>query len=210
MSLSRNRQTKMSSETGKENREDEPAIPDQAEMASGIDAEIVWLPAWTFSAAPLSPSHDSSPDSRNVSTVAESCCRTSRTPPTIGTRNKRPSTVTRIALPITVTVAASPRDIPVFAITTRTGYSNTSARKIPTNTIKNVSPISQKAATTPTEATTSKTVRIGRSNSTRDASRIRTIRKLRIQSASIAPISRAVSRTRRSSSRCASIWMLLP
>ena len=38
----------------------------------------------------------------------------------------------------------------VFAITKRTGYSNTSARKIPTNTIRNVSPIAQNAASTPT------------------------------------------------------------
>ena len=64
-------------------------------------------------------------------------------------------------------VAASPRDQPVLTITKRTGYSNTSARKIPTNTKRNVSPIAQNAASTPAVAATSNTVRIGRTSSTR-------------------------------------------
>ena len=44
-----------------------------------------------------------------------------------------------------MTVAASPRDIRVFDITKRTGYSKTSARKIPMNTMRNVSPIARNA-----------------------------------------------------------------
>ena len=47
-----------------------------------------------------------------------------------------------------------PRDIRVFAITKRTGYSKTSARKMPTKTIKNVSPIAAKATARPSEART--------------------------------------------------------
>ena len=70
-------------------------------------------------------------------------------------------------MPSTVTVAARPRDIRVFAITNRTGYSNTSARKMPTKTIRNVSPIATNAASTPSVAATSSTVRIGRTSSTR-------------------------------------------
>ncbi len=54
--------------------------------------------------------------------------------------------MTAIAVPSTVTVAASPRDMWVFAITKRTGYSNTSARKMPMKTIRNMSPIERKAA----------------------------------------------------------------
>ena len=54
--------------------------------------------------------------------------------------------MTASAVPSTVTVAARPRDMPVFAITNRTGYSKTSARKIPTKTIRNVSPIAANAA----------------------------------------------------------------
>ena len=48
---------------------------------------------------------------------------------------------TASAVPSTVTVAARPRDMRVFAITKRTGYSKTNARKMPMKTIRNVSPI---------------------------------------------------------------------
>ncbi len=77
--------------------------------------------------------------------------------------------MTATAIPRTVTVAASPRDMPVFAITKRTGYSNTSPRKMPTKTIRNVSPIAQKAASTPIAAATSRIVRMGSVNATRRA-----------------------------------------
>ena len=70
-------------------------------------------------------------------------------------------------MPSTVTAAATPRDIFVFDIRYRTGYSNTSARKIPMNTIRKVSPIAANAASTPSAAATSSTVRIGRISSTR-------------------------------------------
>ena len=76
-----------------------------------------------------------------------------------------------MATPSTVTVAASPRDIPVFAITSRTGYSNTSARKMPTKMIRNVSPIATNAAISPRAAATIRTVRIGSSSSMRRGSR---------------------------------------
>ena len=52
----------------------------------------------------------------------------------------------------------------VFAITHRSGASNTSARKIPTKTTRNVSPIAQNAPIRAMVAATSNTVRIGRSN----------------------------------------------
>ena len=90
------------------------------------------------------------PESRKLSTVCGRSWRKSRTPPTSGTRNSSATTSTATAVPSTVTVAASPRDMRVFAITKRTGYSNTSPRKMPTNTIRNVSPIAQNAASTPT------------------------------------------------------------
>ncbi len=73
-------------------------------------------------------------------------------------------------MPSTVTAAAAPRDSFVFLIKNRTGYSNTSARKIPTNTIRKVSPIAANAASTPSVAATNSTVRIGRINSTRRVS----------------------------------------
>ena len=56
--------------------------------------------------------------------------------------------------PSTVIVAARPRDIPVFAITSRTGYSKTSARKMPTKMIRNVEPIAMNAAIRPMAAAT--------------------------------------------------------
>ena len=167
MSLSRNRQTKMTVKQMRKPEKKLPAIPSTAEIASGTDAEICSDPACTFPAAPLSPSQDSSSDARSCSTVAGSSWRKSRTLPTSGTRNNRAITSTPTAVPSTVMVAASPRDQPVLAITKRTGYSNTSARKIPTNTNRNVSPIAQNAASTPAVAATSKTVRIGRTSSTR-------------------------------------------
>jgi hypothetical protein len=73
-------------------------------------------------------------------------------------------------VPSTVTAAATPRDIFVFLIRNRTGYSNTSARKIPMNTIRKVSPIATNAASTPSVPATSSTVRIGRISSTRRVS----------------------------------------
>ena len=144
-----------------------PAMPSTAEIASGTEAEIFSAPACTFSAAPLSPSQESSSDSRNCSTIAGRSWRKSRTDPTIGTKNSRAITVTARAVPSTVTAAATPRDIPVLAIRYRTGYSNTSARKIPTKTIRKVSPIAANAASTPSVAATNSTVRIGRNSSTR-------------------------------------------
>ena len=66
-----------------------------------------------------------------------------------------------MAVPSTVTVAARPRDQPVFSITKRTGNSKTSPRKIPTKTIRNVSPIATNAPRTPIAAETTRIVRIG-------------------------------------------------
>ena len=87
--------------------------------------------------------------------------------PTSGTSSSSASTVTATAVPSTVTVAARPRDMPVFAITNRTGNSKTSARKMPTKTTRKVSPIAANAAATPIAAATTITVRIGTRSSTR-------------------------------------------
>ena len=81
--------------------------------------------------------------------------------PTIRTRKSSPSTVTRAAAPSTVTVAARPRDNPVLPITSRTGNSNTSARKMPTKTTRKVSPMATNAAITASVANMSTTVRSG-------------------------------------------------
>ena len=114
MSLSRNRQTKMTVKQMRKAEKKLPAIPSTAEIASGTDAEICSDPACTFPAAPLSPSQDSSSDARSCSTIAGSSWRKSRTLPTSGTRNKRAITSTPTAVPSTVMVAASPRDQPVL------------------------------------------------------------------------------------------------
>ena len=108
-------------------------------------------------------------DSRRLSTVAGRSWRKSRTLPTSGASSRRARSVTAIAVPRTVIVAASPRDMFVFVITKRTGYSKTRARKMPTKTIRNVSPIAQNAARTPIAAATSRIVRMGSTNSTRRA-----------------------------------------
>ncbi len=73
----------------------------------------------------------------------------------------------RSAVPRTVTVAASPRDIRVFAITKRTGYSKTSARKIPMKTMRKVSPIARNATAIPMTARMASSVRAGSKSSMR-------------------------------------------
>ena len=148
-----------------------PAIPSTAEIASGIVAASSSDPDWTLSAAPESPTHDSSSsDSRRFSICAGRSWRKSRTDPTIGTRKKSATTRMRSAAPSTVAVAARPRDHPVFAITHRTGYSNTSAPKMPTKTTRKVSPIETNAAITPIAAATTRIVRMGISSCTRRVS----------------------------------------
>src|SRR5262245_36225265 len=85
----------------------------------------------------------------------------------MGTSRKSASSVTRSAVPMTVTVAARPRDQCVFRITKRTGYSKTSARKMPTKTTRKVSPIAWNAASRRIVAVTISTVRIGSRSSMR-------------------------------------------
>jgi hypothetical protein len=168
MSVSRNRQMKMIEKRAMKTVKKPPAIPSTDEIAWGIFAATCCAPSCTLSAAPESPNQpDSSSESLSCCTVVGSCWRKSRTLPTSGTRKRMNTTVTMSALPMTVTVAARPRDRFVFAITKRTGYSNTSARKIPTNTTRKVLPIATNAATTANAATTSRIVRIGRKSSTR-------------------------------------------
>ena len=75
--------------------------------------------------------------------------------------------MTPTAVPSTVIVAASPRDSPVLAITKRRGYSKTSARKIPTKTIRNASAIVAKAHMSAIAPATSRIVRSGTTTATR-------------------------------------------
>ena len=171
-SLSRNMQMKMIVKQMRKPERKPPAMPSTPAIASGTDAATFSAPVCTFSAAPLSPSDDSSSDSRSCSTIVGSSWRKSRTAPTSGTRNSSATTSTARAVPSTATAAATPRDIPVFAIRYRTGASNTSARKIPTNTIRNVSPIAQNAPNTASVAATRSTVRIGISSATWRGSRV--------------------------------------
>ena len=167
MSLSRKRQMKRIVNAARKSEKNPPAIPRTAEIALGTSCETCWAPSWTFPAAPESPSHESSSESCSCWTVAGSSWRKSRTEPTSGTSRSSARAVTATAVPRTVTVAASPRDMCVFAITNRTGNSNTRARKIPTKTIRNVSPIAANAAPMPMAAATTRIVRIGRTSSTR-------------------------------------------
>ena len=148
-SVSRKRQMKMIVKAARKSPKKSPAMPSTALIVSGTETETLSAPDCTFSAAPESPIESSSLDSRRLCTVCGRSWRKSRTPPTSGTRNTSAISRTATAVPSTVTVAARPRDMCVFACTKRTGYSNTSPRKIPTNTIRNVSPISLKAARTP-------------------------------------------------------------
>ena len=140
-------------------------MPSTSEIASGTETEIFSAPSWRFPPAPVSPSHDSSPESRTTDGRRQLLEEVAHAADERDEQQSSPSSVTSSAMPSTVSVAASPRDSPVFAITNRTGYSNTSPRKMPMKTIRNVSPIARNAATTPTAATTSSTVRIGRSSS---------------------------------------------
>ena len=162
-SVSRKRQMKRIVKPARKTVKKLPAMPSTDEIASGIDTETCSAPSCTFPAAPESPSQDeSSSDARSSSTSAGRSCRKSRTLPTSGTSRSSIRPTTASAVPSTVTVAARPRDIRVFAITKRTGYSKTNARKMPTKTIRNVSPMAANAAMSPIAAATTMTVRIGR------------------------------------------------
>ena len=167
MSVSRKRQMKRIVNAARKTEKKLPAMPSTAEIASGTDTETCSAPDWTFPAAPESPSHESSSESRSCSTSAGRSWRKSRTDPTSGTRSRRKKIVTRSAVPSTVMVAARPRDMFVFLMTKRTGYSKTSARKMPTKTIRKVSPIALKASATPAAAPTMSSVRTGTRSSTR-------------------------------------------
>ena len=172
MSLSRKRQMKRIVKLARKTPKKLPAMPSTAEIASGTETETSCAPSWTFPAAPESPSQEgNSSESRRLSTVAGRSWRKSRTDSTSGTRSTSIRRRTATAVPRTVTVAASPRDILVFAITKRTGYSKTSARKMPTNTMRKVSPIARNATASPATARTASNVRAGRRSSTRRASR---------------------------------------
>ncbi len=167
-SVSRNRQVKRIVKPAMNTVKKPPAMPSTDEIASGIETETCSAPSCTFPAAPESPSQEeSSSEARSSATISGRSCRKSRTLPTSGTSRRRSRPPTRSAAPSTVTVAARPRDSGVLSITERTGYSKTNARKIPTNTMRNVSPIAANAAMSPIAAATTRTVRIGRTSSTR-------------------------------------------
>ena len=168
MSINRNRQTKRIVNAARKTLKKSPAMPSTALIASGTDAAIEFAPASTFSAAPLSPTASSSSEDRSWSTSSGRSWRKSRTPPTSGTRNNSASRVMPTAAPSTVTVAASPRDRPVLAMTKRRGYSKTSARKIPTKTMRNASAIVAKAHMTAMAAAMSRIVRSGSTTATRE------------------------------------------
>ena len=167
MSLSRNRQTKMIVKQMRKAEKKLPAIPSTAEIASGTDAEILLgsrlhVPGRPAVAEPgqLVRCAQLLDDRRQlleeVSDTADERHEEQQSDhehPDGGAEHRDGR--------------GEPARQPVFAITKRTGYSNTSARKIPTNTNRNVSPIAQNAASTPAVAATSNTVRIGRTSSTR-------------------------------------------
>ena len=164
-SLSRNMQMKMIVKAARKPAKKSPAMPSTAEIASGTDAETFSAPGLhvlggaavaepararpTRAAArpsPAGPGGSPAPRRRAApGTAARSRARRGRC------RARSPSPRARATCP------SSPSRY-------RTGYSNTSARKIPMKTIRNVSPIAQNAASTPSVAATSSTVRIGRSN----------------------------------------------
>ena len=83
--------------------------------------------------------------------------------------------MTATADPSTVIVAASPRESPVFAITNRSGYSKTSARKMPTKTMRNASAIVANAHMTAIAAATRRIVRNGRTSAMRRGERVTSI-----------------------------------
>ena len=70
MSLSRNMQMKMIVKVTRKPEKKSPAMPMTPAIASGTDAETFSAPDCTFSAAPLSPSHESSSEARSCSTSA--------------------------------------------------------------------------------------------------------------------------------------------
>ncbi len=122
-----------------------PATPRRAEIASGIVAERSLAPSWTFSAAPESPAHESSSESRSWATRSGRSFRKSRTELASGTSRIRARTVAAAAEPRTTIVAESPRPRPVRRMNARTGISKTRARKMPRKTRRSASRIEMTA-----------------------------------------------------------------
>ena len=91
---------------------------------------------------------------------------------------------------MTTIVAESPLLIPVRFANVRTGISKTRARKIPTNTMRNVSPIARNARASARAASTTIRVRTGLRSSMRPA--------------------RGDSMARKATPGCGWTWMLAP
>ncbi len=70
MSIRRKSARKMSVKTASPTENASPASPRIDEIACGIESATFVAPCWTFSPAPESPAHDSSPESRNCSTMS--------------------------------------------------------------------------------------------------------------------------------------------
>ena len=121
-------------------------MPSTAEIASGTADETFSAPDWTFSAAPLFPSHRRARPIRAAFRPSAEGPEGSPVPrPPAGPGTAARSRARR-ALSRSLLSPQPVRGHAVFLITNRTGYSNTSARKIPMKTIRNVSPIAQNAA----------------------------------------------------------------
>ena len=148
-----------------------PAMPSTDEIASGIDTEICSLPSCTFPAAPESPSQEeSSSDERSSSTTSRQILQEVAHAPDEGDEQEQHQRHDGHCCPQHRDRRGSPRDMRVFSITKRTGYSKTNARKMPMKTMRNVSPIAANAAMSAIAAATTMTVRIGSRSSMRRGS----------------------------------------
>ena len=162
-------------EGGDEDREEaSPRRPSTAEIASGTETATSSAPDWTFSAAPESPSHDelvrlaqlldhrrqapwrksrtlTRPSARAAGARAAS---TASAAPEHGDRRRKPARQPRL------------RHHGAGPGTRRRARGRCRRRRAGT-----CSPIATNAATTPNAATTSRTVRIGKTSATRCGSR---------------------------------------
>ena len=161
MSTSRKIATKTTVKMPRAKEKTFPATPTSAESAVGMVFASCWEPSCAFSAPPVFPSQSSSPESRRFWTSCGRSLRKSLMLESSGTASRSASSVTRMTEPRTRIVEASPRPSGVFAISRRTGYSNTKARNAPTKTSRSASESDRSSQTPSTTAVPTKSARIG-------------------------------------------------
>ena len=168
MSESRNRQMNRIVKPARKTLKKSPAMPSTAEIASGTETETCSAPSWTFPAAPESPSQESSSDSRRSATICGKVLQEVADAPDERDEQKQQEQHDEERRSDHRDGRGETRDSSAsLPSRSERDTRRRSARKIPTKTMRNVSPIARNAPITPMAAATSNSVRIGMRSSVR-------------------------------------------